>query len=262
MVGCSTDPAGNLSACGVSSRCHQSNRTCPPFLFQDHWETNNTNEQARATFAQFQNSRQLPSHIREEIKLLERSSTSSKYIVFFHTCRKSLDSLICRTMIRFATPHLQEGVPNQPDDGHAEQTAGTNAAWQSSAEHQCMADARNLGRNGTMSSSLWQHVHVPPIVSSVHPGQGIQGDADCLPLQSQLAQKRPRVDSTVRDDTATRRQDAGDTYTHHLDGFPPLPEEGLHNFFFDDPPFLPSDSFPSSDGCLPLDGHNPEYRPM
>ena len=101
-------------------------------------------------------------------------------------------------MIGFGSTHLQEDEQNQPDDGHANQTAVTNAAWQSSGEHQRVADAQIAECNASMPSSAWQHARMPPVITT--DGQDIQEDGNCLPLP----QKRARVNST--DDIATTRQ--------------------------------------------------------
>lgn len=182
-------------------QCHMSN--CFRFRTIGNWNkgNHNTSEEARATFAHFQNWKELPSHICDEIKALKNNTTSSKYVAFFHTHSKSLDSRVCRTMISIPTPHLQEDEQNQPDDGHANQTAVTNAAWQSSAEHQRVADAQIAACNASMPSSSRQHAGMPPVITTDE--QDIQEDGNCLPLP----QKRARVNSTDRDDIATTRQD-------------------------------------------------------
>jgi len=188
-------------------QCHMSNF----FRFRTigNWNkgNHNTSEEARSTFAHFQNWKELPSHVCDEVQALKSHSTSSKYVAFFSTHNKSLDSFICRTMIGFGSTHLQEGMQiNQPDDGHANQTAVTNADWQSSAEHQRVADAQIAACNASMPSSLWQHARMPPVITTDE--QDIQEDGNCLPLP----QKRARVNSIDRDDIATTRQDDEDIY--------------------------------------------------
>ena len=170
----------------------------------ENWKQNKKSEaskEARSTFAHFQNWKELPSHVCDEVQALKSHSTSSKYVAFFSTHNKSLDSFICRTMIGFGSTHLQEDEQNQPDEGHANQTAVTNAAWQSSAEHQRVADAQIAACNASMPSSSRQHAGMPPVITTDE--QDIQEDGNCLPLP----QKRARVNSTDGDDIATTRQD-------------------------------------------------------
>lgn len=203
------------------NRHHQSNLACSIFMFQDNRQLETKQEKrskrGSSTFAHFQKWKELPSHVCDEVKALKSNSTSSKYVAFFSTHNKSLDSFICRTMIGFGSTHLQEGMQiNQPDDGHANQTAVTKAAWQSSAEHQRVADAQNVGCNGTVPSSSWQHALVPPANNS-DDGR-TQADADCLPLP----QKRARVYNTVCDNIVTTPQDDEDTGDVILGGSPPV----------------------------------------